>query len=111
MEETSHEHYAGWCRGVINFDHEIRSWRYTTDVHLELSNRRRPASFLFSVPVQGDYLRRGVAEFVGAFALTFVGVGAVMTGAGGLVGVALAHGLVIAVMVSAVGHISGGHFN
>src|SRR4051812_45487621 len=28
-----------------------------------------------------------------------------------LTGVALAHGLVIAVMVSAVGHISGGHFN
>src|SRR5205807_4554344 len=28
-----------------------------------------------------------------------------------LVGVALAHGLTIAVMVSAVGHISGGHFN
>jgi aquaporin Z len=56
-------------------------------------------------------MRRGVAEYVGAFALTFVGVGASMHGAGGLVGVALAHGLVIAVMVSAVGHISGGHFN
>jgi aquaporin TIP len=52
-----------------------------------------------------------VAEFVGAFALTFVGAGAIMTGAGGLVGIAFAHGLVIAVMVSAVGHISGGHFN
>jgi MIP family channel proteins len=61
--------------------------------------------------VRGDYTRRGIAEFVGAFALTFVGVGATLTGAGGLVGVALAHGLVIAVMCSAVGHISGGHFN
>jgi MIP family channel proteins len=29
----------------------------------------------------------------------------------GLVGVALAHGLTIAIMASAVGHISGGHFN
>jgi aquaporin TIP len=29
----------------------------------------------------------------------------------GLTGIALAHGLAIAVMVSAVGHISGGHFN
>src|SRR5688500_12087144 len=29
----------------------------------------------------------------------------------GLVGIALAHGLAIAVMASAVGHISGGHFN
>jgi aquaporin TIP len=58
----------------------------------------------------GDAARRGLAEFVGAFALTFVGAGAIMTG-GGLVAVALAHGLVIAVMASAVGHISGGHFN
>jgi MIP family channel proteins len=57
-----------------------------------------------------DYFRRGAAEFVGAFALTFIGVGSIVAG-GGLVGVALAHGLVIAVMVSAVGHISGGHFN
>ena len=47
---------------------------------------------------------------VGAFALTFVGAGAIMSGAD-LVGIALAHGLVIAVMASAVGHISGGHFN
>ena len=30
---------------------------------------------------------------------------------GGLLGVALAHGLAIAIMASAVGHISGGHFN
>jgi aquaporin TIP len=60
--------------------------------------------------VSGDALRRGAAEFVGAFALVFIGAGAIMTGAE-LVGVALAHGLVIAVMASAVGHISGGHFN
>ena len=54
------------------------------------------------------------AEFVGALALIFVGAGSIVaaaTGASNLVGVALAHGLVIAVMVSAVGHISGGHFN
>jgi MIP family channel proteins len=57
-----------------------------------------------------DYTRRAAAEFVGAFALTFIGVGSIAAG-GGLVGAALAHGLVIAVMVSAVGHISGGHFN
>lgn len=60
--------------------------------------------------MEEDRLRRGFAEFVGAFALTFVGVGSIVAG-GGLVGAALAHGLVIAVMVSAVGHISGGHFN
>jgi aquaporin TIP len=57
--------------------------------------------------------QRLVAEFVGAFALIFIGVGAVIsTQAGGaLITVALAHGLAIATMVSAVGHISGGHFN
>jgi aquaporin TIP len=60
--------------------------------------------------VSEDALRRGAAEFVGAFALVFVGAGAIMTGTE-LVGVALAHGLAIAVMASAVGHISGGHFN
>jgi MIP family channel proteins len=58
-----------------------------------------------------DAARRAVAEFIGAFALIFVGAGSIMTGVGGLVGIALAFGLVIAVMASAVGHISGGHFN
>src|SRR3954466_8605736 len=77
-----------------------------------------------------DPIRRGFAEFVGTFTLIFVGAGTIMTldklllpatngsaqagggyGALTLVSVALAHGLVIAVMASAVGHISGGHFN
>ncbi len=58
-----------------------------------------------------DPIRRALAEFVGTFTLVFIGAGAIMTGGGGLIGVALAHGLAIAVMVSAVGHISGGHFN
>jgi aquaporin TIP len=61
--------------------------------------------------VSTDWLRRAVAEFVGTFALVFVGVASVQFAGGQLVGVALAHGLVIAVMASAVGHISGGHFN
>jgi aquaporin TIP len=63
------------------------------------------------VDIEYDAARRGFAEFVGAFTLTFIGAGAIMTGVGGLVGVAFAHGLAIAVMVSAMGHISGGHFN
>jgi aquaporin TIP len=62
--------------------------------------------------VPQDWFRRAVAEFVGAFTLVFAGMGSIMFGqASGLTGVALAHGLAIAVMVSAVGHISGGHFN
>jgi len=62
-----------------------------------------------------DALRRGAAEFIGAFALIFIGAGATLaaapSGEPGVVAIALAHGFVIAVMVSAVGHISGGHFN
>ena len=56
------------------------------------------------------------AEFVGAFSLVFVGAGAVTIlgfrpDVPGMVGIALAHGLILAVMVSNLGHISGGHFN
>jgi aquaporin Z len=62
-----------------------------------------------------DALRRGAAEFIGAFALVFIGAGAILAAGPisepGVVGIALAYGLTIAVMVSAVGHISGGHFN
>ena len=60
-------------------------------------------------------MARQAAELVGTFALVFVGCGAIMVdaegGALGQVGIALAFGLVIAVMVYAVGPISGGHFN
>ena len=57
-----------------------------------------------------------VAEFLGTFALCFIGAGAICTnqwtdGAVGLLGIAVAHGAVLAVMISALGHISGGHFN
>lgn len=58
----------------------------------------------------GDYLKRCVAEFVGTFALIFVAAGGAAY-ARTPVDLALANGLVIAVMVSAVGFISGGHFN
>jgi MIP family channel proteins len=59
-----------------------------------------------------------IAEFIGTFALIFFGAGSICTdqylhgtGGLGLLGIALAHGLTIAIMVSALGHISGGHFN
>ncbi len=53
-----------------------------------------------------------VAEFIGTFALVFVGVLVLHHGAAaGLVGIALAHGLTIAVMASALMLISGAHFN
>lgn len=55
-------------------------------------------------------LKQCVAEFIGTFALIFIGVGAIYHNAG-LLAIALAHGLTIAVMVSATGAISGGHLN
>jgi len=59
--------------------------------------------------------QRLVGEFVGTFALVFAGCGAIMvdhqTHALGHVGVAISFGLVIMVMIYAVGHISGAHFN
>ena len=56
-------------------------------------------------------LRRGVAEFVGAFTLIFIGGGAGIVTGQDIVAVALANGLAIGIMVSNLGHISGGHFN
>jgi len=62
-------------------------------------------------------LRRGVAEFIGTFTLIFIGGGAgavaIIAGAGvyNIVAIALANGLAIGIMVSNLGHISGGHFN
>jgi aquaporin TIP len=60
--------------------------------------------------LERDYLRRGFAEFVGTFALIFVAAGGVAF-AHSPTDLALANGLVIAVMVSAFGFISGGFFN
>ncbi|GAC1415439.1 MAG: aquaporin [Actinomycetota bacterium] len=59
--------------------------------------------------------QRLTAEFVGTFALVFITVG-VIASAGqipgaGILAIALAPGLVIAAMVSSVGHVSGAHFN
>jgi len=56
--------------------------------------------------------RKAIAEFIGAFTLIFIGAGTIIsTGGGDLLVVALAHGLAIGVMVSALARISGGHFN
>jgi MIP family channel proteins len=52
-----------------------------------------------------------LAEFIGTFALIFIGAGAGALGIGGLVGVALAHGFVIVGFAYSYGHISGTHIN
>lgn len=61
-------------------------------------------------------VRHFVAEFVGIFALVFVGSGAILMASrtnstAGLVTVALAHGIILAIMVSATMNVSGGHLN
>jgi len=60
--------------------------------------------------LERDYLRRGVAEFVGTYALIFIAAGGAAY-ARTATDLALANGLVIAVMVSAFGFVSGGFFN
>jgi MIP family channel proteins len=60
-----------------------------------------------------DTVRHFVAEFVGIFALVFVGGGAIMMSRetnGGLLPVAIAHGTILAIMVTATMRISG-HLN
>ena len=52
-----------------------------------------------------------VAEFVGTFALIFIGAGAVAIDIGGLLGAAFAHGFVVVAFIYAYGHISGTHIN
>src|ERR1041384_3417818 len=66
--------------------------------------------------MQTSLAKQCVAEFIGTFALIFIGVGVIanptgLSGNAGLLAVALAHGFTIAVMVAATAGISGGHLN
>jgi aquaporin NIP len=63
-----------------------------------------------------DLGRRALAEGLAAFALVFAGCGAIVANAQydaalGTVGIALVFGLVIMVMIYAIGHLSGAHIN
>ena len=63
-----------------------------------------------------DTWRHFVAEFVGTFALVFIGGGTIITSPlvqsqATVLSVALAHGLILALLVSATMNISGGHLN
>lgn len=58
------------------------------------------------------------AEFLGTFALVFFGAGAICgdqylhnPAGAGLLGIALAQGIAVAVLFTALGRVSGGHFN
>src|SRR3954469_491771 len=62
--------------------------------------------------MERDWYRNALVEVVGTFALIFVGAGSIIaTNGQNLVAIALAHGLVIGVMVASAGHISGGVYN
>jgi MIP family channel proteins len=61
-----------------------------------------------------------LAEFIGTYLFVLIGAGAICTdqamrasgGSGmGLIGIALAHGIAISVLITSLGHISGAHFN
>lgn len=66
-------------------------------------------------------MRKYAAELIATFILVFAGAGAVIADAYisqirlapsfGVVGIALAHGLALALGIAAIGHISGGHVN
>jgi aquaporin Z len=62
-----------------------------------------------------QHVRALIAEICGTFWFFFIGAGTILTvtamNAGGLLEIALAHGIALAVAVSAFGGLSGGHFN
>ena len=66
-------------------------------------------------------MRKYIAEFIAVFFLVFVGAGSIVADtyltsyrvvdSFGLLGIAFAHGLALAMAIAAIGHISGGHVN
>ncbi|HUR95757.1 MAG TPA: aquaporin [Gemmatimonadales bacterium] len=61
-------------------------------------------------------LRRSLAELLGTFALIFIGVGSVASkyypdANYGILGIAVAHAIVLSVMITATMAVSGGHLN
>lgn len=82
-----------------------------------MNNLTTPASTpsRFMTTPMGVLGRLLLAEALGTFVLVFIGCGAIMVDArdGGLgtLGIAIAFGLAITVMIAAVGHVSGAHFN
>jgi aquaporin Z len=61
-----------------------------------------------------QHMRALIAEFCGTFWFFFIGAGAIITAAisdGTLLNIAIAHGVTLAVAVSAFGGLSGAHFN
>jgi MIP family channel proteins len=63
-----------------------------------------------------QYVKPVVAELIGTFGFVFIGAGSIITntlthGTVGLVGIAFAHGLALAIMITIFAATSGGHIN
>src|SRR5256885_6580402 len=63
-----------------------------------------------------SYVKPVIAELIGTFAFVFIGAGSIIAnvlthGALGLLGIALAHGLALAVLITIFAATSGGHIN
>ena len=69
-----------------------------------------------SVETSKSYVKPLIAELIGTFAFVFIGAGSIITntlthGASGLLGIALAHGLALSIMITVFAATSGGHIN
>jgi MIP family channel proteins len=66
--------------------------------------------------VSTNYVKPIIAELIGTFVFVFIGAGSIITntlthGALGLLGIALAHGLALSVVITIFAATSGGHIN
>src|SRR2546430_560235 len=69
-----------------------------------------------SLETSKSYVKPLIAELIGTFAFVFIGAGSIIAnvlthGALGLLGIALAHGLALSIMVTVFAATSGGHIN
>src|SRR2546428_6466525 len=69
-----------------------------------------------SEEVSEGYVKPLIAELIGTFAFVFIGAGSIITntlthGAIGTLGIALAHGLALSIMITVFAATSGGHIN
>jgi len=79
-----------------------------------------PQKGLYGSTLSANLVRNSLTEFIGTFFLVAVGTGVVIETAlgrpiagepAGTLGIALAFGLVLVVLVNVFGHVSGAHFN
>src|SRR5437763_13801672 len=122
--ETAKILIATDSKGRRNMNYDGRN--QTVNRVIEGADNSQPGLTTRQYPRISDYLERSkaieqyvtpvLAEFVGTFVFVFIGAGSIVTntflhGATGLIGIALAHGLALSIVISAFGATSGGHIN